>query len=245
MGLKTNKGREMPTYYPVFLDLHGKRCVIIGGGRLAENKIAKLLESGAKITLISPKINTGLKTALKQGWFEWLEREYQSGDLAGAFLGIAATNVRHVNERIFQDAEELGILLNVVDEPSQCTFIAPSIINRGPVTVAISTGGASPALARKMRQTLSDSPALEWADMAGVLSLARKQVKKQGAVIDPQRWQCCMTSDLLDMVQDGREEEALSRLLAKLLDANAPNHCAKVEQCQPSGCGRKPAELAV
>jgi precorrin-2 dehydrogenase/sirohydrochlorin ferrochelatase len=234
----------MPTYYPVFLDLHEKRCVIIGGGTLAESKIAKLLESGAKITVVSPKINDGLKTALKQGSFEWLEREYQTGDLAGAFLGIAATNVRPVNDRIFQDAEELGILLNVVDEPHQCSFIAPSIVNRGPVTVAISTGGASPALARKLRETLNDSPDLAWADMASILSRARKQVKKQGATIDPQRWQCCITPDLLAMTQEGREEEALSALLAKLLGDSGPNLCDTLAQCQPTGCGRKPSECA-
>lgn len=234
----------MPTYYPVFLDLHNKRCVIIGGGTLAESKIAKLLDAGAKITVVSPNINAGIKTALKQGNLEWLEREYETGDLAGAFLGIAATNARPVNERIFQEAEESGILLNVVDEPSQCTFIAPSIVNRGPVTVAISTGGTSPALARKLRETLSASPALEWADLAEVLSRARKQVKKQGAVIDPQRWQCCMTTDLLAMAQDGREEEALSALLAKLLDGSAPELCSSLEQCLPSGCGHKLGECA-
>lgn len=234
----------MPTYYPVFLDLHQKRCVIIGGGKLAESKIDKLLEAGAKITVVSPKINAGIKTALERGDLEWLEREYHTGDLAGAFLGIAATNMRSVNQRIFQEAEDLGILLNVVDDPSQCTFIAPSIVNRGPVTVAISTGGASPALARKLRETLSDSPALQWADMAGVLSRARKQVKKQGAVIDPQRWQCCITPDLLTMAQEGREEEAVSALLARLLDESAPNLCSSLERCQPSGCGRKPGECA-
>ena len=234
----------MPTYYPVFLDLHNKRCVIIGGCTLAESKIAKLLDAGAKITVVSPNINAGIKTALKQGNLEWLEREYETGDLAGAFLGIAATNARPVNERIFQEAEESGILLNVVDQPSQCTFIAPSIVNRGPVTVAISTGGASPALARKLRETLSESSALEWADLAGVLSRARKQVKKQGAVIDPQRWQCCMTTDLLAMAQDDREEEALSALLANLLDESAPKLCSSLEKCQPSGCGRKPSECA-
>ncbi len=211
---------------------------------MAESKIAKLLESGAKITVVSPKINDGLKTALKQGSFEWLEREYQTGDLAGAFLGIAATNVRPVNDRIFQDAEELGILLNVVDEPHQCSFIAPSIVNRGPVTVAISTGGASPALARKLRETLNDSPDLAWADMASILSRARKQVKKQGATIDPQRWQCCITPDLLAMTQEGREEEALSALLAKLLGDSGPNLCDTLAQCQPTGCGRKPSECA-
>ena len=160
------------------------------------------------------------------------------------FLGIAATNARTVNEQIFQEAEKAGILLNVVDEPHQCSFIAPSIVSRGPVTVAISTGGTSPALARKLRETLSDSPALEWADMAGVLSQARKQVKKQGAVIDPQRWQCCMTPDLLAMAQDGQEEEALSSLLVKLLDDSSPNLCFTLDKCQTTGCGRKLGECA-
>ena len=185
----------MPTYYPVFLDLENKNCVIIGGGTLAEGKIAKLLESGAKITVISPEINAGIRGALQQGKLEWKAQEYQLGDLAGAFLGIAATNVRSVNDLIFQEAEDLGVLLNVVDKPEQCSFIHPSIVTRGPVTLAISTGGASPALARKLRETLNVSSALDWADLAGVLSRARKQVKNRGVVIDPQRWQCCLTPE--------------------------------------------------
>lgn len=230
----------MTTYYPVFLDLKGKRCVIFGGGALAESKIAKLRDSGAKITVVSPQVTPGIEAAAQQGELDWQAREYQGGDLAGAFLGIAATNVRSVNQLIYQEAEDLSVLLNVVDEPSQCTFIAPSIVNRGPVTVAISTGGASPALARKLRESIGAGQALEWADLAGVLSKARKHVKKQGAVIDPQRWQCCMTSELLEMAQHGREEEALSTLLNNLLDGAAPNLCPSVDRCQPETCRRSP-----
>ena len=234
----------MTTFYPVFLNLNGRRCVVVGGGQIAEGKVLKLLDSGAKITVISPDATQGLRNAADRGDVELKLRKYQAGDLEGAFLVIAATNDRPVNQEIFEEAESLGVLLNAVDDPARCSFIAPSIVERGPVTLAISTGGASPALARKLRETLSDSPALEWADLAGVLSRARKQVKKQGAVIDPQRWQCSMTPDLLALAQDGREEEALSTLLAKLLDESAPNLCSSLERCQPSSCGRKPGECA-
>ena len=232
----------MPTYYPVFLDLKGRPCVIFGGGPLAEGKISKLQDAGARITVVSPKVTAGIHAAAQQGQIQWQAREYQSGDLRGAFLGIAATNVRSVNQCIFQEAEELGVLLNVVDEPSQCTFIAPSIVNRGPVTVAISTGGASPALARKLRESLTDSPALQWADLAGILSQARKQVKMQGVRVDPQRWQCCMTPELLEMAQGGREEEALRELLRNLLDGTSPHLCPSVDRCRPEACRRELVE---
>ena len=235
----------MPPYYPVFLDLTGKKCVVFGGGPVAESKISKLQDAGARVTVISPELTLGIRAAVQRGQLEWHSREYQAGDLAGSYLGIAATDVRAVNQCIFNEAEELGILLNVVDHPSQCTFIAPSVINRGPVTVAISTGGASPALARKLRETLTASQVLEWADLAEIMSRARKQVKKQGAAIDPQRWQCCLTEDLLVLAQQGREEEALAALLSNLLDEDNPRLCPKVERCQPQGCRRRPEDAVV
>ena len=228
----------MSAYYPAFLNIEGKRCVVIGGGAVAEGKIAKLRDAGAKITVVSPQVTDGIQTAVQQGHLEWQARKYQTGDLEGAFLGIATTDVRSVNEAISQEAEDLGVLLNVVDQPDQCSFIAPSIVNRGPVTVAISTGGASPALARKFREELTASRVLDWADLAGIMSQARKQIKKRGLALDPQRWQCCLTPDLLQLAQEGREEEALNSLLSSLVGDNAPNLCSEVERCQPGGCRR-------
>ena len=195
----------MPAYYPVFLNLEGKRCVIIGGGTIAEGKISKLKETGAQVTIISPDATPAIQKTAKKGVVEWTARKYQTGDLEGAFLGIAATDVRQVNQQIFQEAEELGVVLNVVDDAELCAFIAPSIVERGPVTVAISTGGASPALARKLREAIAEAPALEWADLANVLSKARKQIKKRGVAVDPQRWQCCLTPDLLSLAQAGKD----------------------------------------
>lgn len=226
----------MPAYYPVFLNLAGKRCIVFGGGAVAEGKIPNLLDAGACVTVISPAATQGIQESAQRGELQWQARAYQPGDLEGVFLGIAATDVREVNQEIFREAEQLGVILNVVDNPRLCTFIAPSILKRGPVTLAISTGGASPALARKLREALSTDPVLEWADLAGVLSRARVEVKKRQAVIDRDRWQCCITEEVLRLAQAGREDEAVDLLLSSMLDGSTPALCPEVSQCRPSGC---------
>ena len=231
----------MPDYYPVFLNLAGKRCVIIGGGTIAQGKIGGLLQAGCQITVISPDATPGIRQAAQRGDVTWLERTYQPGDLEGAFIGVAATNVWHVNREIYEEAERLGVLLNVVDDPDLCSFIAPSVVKREPVTLAISTGGASPALARKLRETLAHAGALEWADLADVLAQARRIVKEKRVVIDPERWQCCITRSLLEMVQEGRSAEALDLLLAQLQDPEMPGMCDNLAKCQPRSCQARQA----
>ncbi|MDE2939394.1 MAG: bifunctional precorrin-2 dehydrogenase/sirohydrochlorin ferrochelatase [Chloroflexota bacterium] len=226
----------MPDYYPVFLNLADKRCVIIGGGTIAQGKIGGLLQAGCRITVISPDATPGIRQAAQRGDVTWLERTYQPGDLEGAFIGVAATNVWHVNREIYEEAERLGVLLNVVDDPDLCSFIAPSVVKREPVTLAISTGGASPALARKLRETLVHAEALEWADLADVLAQARRIIKEKRVVIDPERWQCCITRGLLEMVQEGRSNEALDLLLAQLQDPEIPGMCDNLAKCQPRSC---------
>ena len=151
----------MTNFYPVFLNLTGRRCVIIGGGQIATGKISKLLDSGANIIVISPDVTEEIRNLSDNGFTELYLRKYQVGDIDGAFLVIAATNDRVVNQKIFEDAEKSGVLLNAVDDMPHCSFIAPSVVERGSVTVAISTGGASPALARKLRETLENSGDLE------------------------------------------------------------------------------------
>ena len=233
----------MPDYYPVYLNLAGKRCVIIGGGTIAQGKIGGLKQAGCHITVISPDATPGIRQAAQRGDVVWLERTYRPGDLEGAFIGVAATNVWHVNREIYEEAERLGVLLNVVDDPDLCSFIAPSIVKREPVTLAISTGGASPALARKLRETLADAEALEWADLADVLTQARRIIKEQRIVIDPERWQCCITRDLLAMAQDGRSQEALDWLLGQLLNPETPGMCGDLAQCQTRTCPARQAGL--
>ena len=210
----------MTAYYPVYLNLRGRRCVIVGGGAVAEGKIGRLLDSGAEICVVSPDATPGIRRFVADGVVLWEQRKYEHGDLEGAFIAIAATNVREVNRRIFEEAEERGVMLNAVDDPPNCSFIAPSIVQRGPVTLAISTGGVSPALARKLRESLQASDDLAWADLSGVMATTRACLREMGmlASINPERWQSCITPQLLAMAQEGREEEAVEMLLAGLLN---------------------------
>ena len=226
----------MTTFYPVFLNLTGRRCVIIGGGQVAEGKISKLLDSGAKIIVISPDATQGIRDYADSGQIEYNLRKYQEGDLNGAFLVVAATNDRVVNQEIFEEAEKSGILLNAVDDMPRCSFIAPSIVEKGPITVAISTGGASPALARKLREKLEVSPALDWADATNMLSHARQIIKDKQIALDPQRWQCCMTDELLTLIQAGHEDEALEILMNRLLGNVSDDKCSNVAECVSGGC---------
>ena len=215
----------MTSYYPVYLNLRGRRCVIIGGGTVAEGKIARLLESGADICVVSPDATAGIRQFVADGAVRWEQRKYRAGDLEGAFIAIAATNVREVNRRIFEEANERGVMLNAVDDPPNCSFIAPSIVQRGPVTLAISTGGVSPALARKLRESLQASDDVAWADLASVMAATRACLRELGMLtaVDPDRWQSCITPQLLAMAQEGKEAEAVEALLSGLLKQDTPD----------------------
>ena len=206
----------MSSYYPVFLDLTERSCVVIGGGQVAEGKVRQLLENDCRITLISPEATDVLREWAQQGKITWHEREYQAGDLKDAFLAIAATNRAQVNRGIAREAEAERTLLNVVDDPPLCVFIAPSVVRRGQVTLAISTSGASPALARKLREALEKSELLDYADLAPLLSRAREEVKARGLQIPPERWQQHINMELVQMVREGREADALKTLLSGL-----------------------------
>lgn len=139
-------------YYPVFLDLSGRRCLVIGGGRIARDKIRGLLEAGAGITVISPGLLPVLEQEVRAGRLLWEQRPYLRGDLSGAFLAIAATGDPAVNLEVFQEATESGCLINTVDRPDLCSYITPSVLRRGDLTVAISTHGIAPALAALIRR---------------------------------------------------------------------------------------------
>ena len=208
----------MPPYYPVYLDLRDKRCVVIGGGGVAERKVQGLLECDASVTVISPMVTAGIGERAAAGDLRWEAREYAGGDLKGVHLAIAATDQQQVNLDIAQEAAREKVILNVVDNPPLCTFIAPAVVRRGEVTVALSTGGASPALARKMRESLEASDILEYAHLAEVLSSARKELKRRAVQVHPDRWQECIDGALVSLVKAGKSEEALDRLMSQLTE---------------------------
>ena len=212
----------MPRYYPVFIDVTERTCVVIGGGTIGQEKVEKLLESDAEVLVISPVVNQKVRDMADAGQVTWEQREYKPGDLAGAFIAIAATDDNTVNRQIAAEAQERNVLLNVVDVTHLCTFIAPSVARRGEVTIATSTGGASPALARTFREKLTGSRILEYADLAPVLASARAELREASLVVKPDHWQTQITEELLDMVQAGQTDEARKMLMDGLMEGASP-----------------------
>ena len=212
----------MPRYYPVFIDVKGRRCVVIGGGNIGQEKVEKLLDCAADVVVISPQVNAPVRQKAEAQEVTWVERPYRSGDLEAAFIAIAATDDNDVNKQIAAEARERNVLLNVVDVTHLCTFIAPSVATRGEVTIATSTGGASPALARTFREKLSVSRILEYADLAPLLSDARLDLRRRGVKVAPDHWQTQITEELLDLVQAGDTGEARRVLMDGLLAEATP-----------------------
>lgn len=203
-------------YYPVFLNMQGQLCVVIGGGEIAERKVQALLEAGSVVTLIAPECTDGLVAMTSDSSVTWHQRTYESGDLEGAFIAIAATDDRAVNEAVTKEATERNTPLNVVDVTDLCTFIAPSVIRRGPVTLAISTGGMGPALARKLRQELERNEALAFADMAEIVADVRAELKARKLTVDPEGWQAALNTEVLGLYQSGQLTQARERMIELL-----------------------------
>lgn len=160
-------------YYPVFLNLQGRECVVVGGGRVAERKVQGLLRAGALVKVISPQLTKKLAKLKEQGQIVCSLREFRSTDLKNAYLAIAATNDHSINEKIYQQADAQKIPVNVVDDPKHSSFIVPSLVKRGDIILAISTSGKSPALARFLRQKLEKDLGSEYSYLAKFLGALR------------------------------------------------------------------------
>ena len=196
--------------------------MVVGGGDLGEEKVLKLLECDASVVVVSSEVTDRVRKLAEDGAVEWIRRDYEYGDLERAFIAISNTGDPDMDNKIYEEAEERNVILNVVDVTRLCTFIAPSVARRGEVTVATSTGGASPALARTFREKLESSRILEYADLAPILSKARTELRKNGLGAPPDHWQTCITEELLDMVQAGRSDRAFHILMESLLVGSGP-----------------------
>lgn len=161
-----------PSYYPAFLNLAGKKTVVIGGGRVAERKILSLIKAHAKVKVISPYLTKRLEREKLKGKIKHVCRNYKKGDLTNAFLVITATDSLRINEKISHDAP---CLVNVVDMPDLCNFIVPSLVKRGHLQFAISTSGMSPAFAKSIRKELEDIYGLEFSEYLRLLKIIRKR----------------------------------------------------------------------
>ena len=162
--------------FPIFLKLTARPCIVIGAGHLAESKIESLRAANAAITVIAPHASESIREQAATGELTLLQRPYQQGDLAGFFLVVAATNDPAVNRAVFSEATSIGILCNAVDDPPFCDFYFPSVVRRGDLQIAISTAGASPALAQRLRKELNTQLPLDLGDWLTDLGNLRREV---------------------------------------------------------------------
>ena len=164
-------------FYVACLRLDGRRCVVVGGGDVGLEKVEGLLTCAAAVTLVAPEAHPELARLAAEGSIVWERREYRPSDLEGAFLVIAATAVSEVNIAVYEDAEARAMLVNVVDVPPLCNFILPAIVRSGPLAIAISTAGASPALAKRMKREISELFGEHYAQLALLLNEVRGWAK--------------------------------------------------------------------
>jgi precorrin-2 dehydrogenase/sirohydrochlorin ferrochelatase len=162
--------------FPIFLKLTGRPCIVIGAGHLAESKIASLRAADAAVTVIAPEAGAVIAEQAAEGELKLLRRAYQPGDLAGAFLVVAATDDPAVNRAVFAEATATGVLCNAVDDPPFCDFYFPSVVRRGELQIAISTAGKSPALAQQLRRDLNEQLPLDLGDWLDDLGNLRREV---------------------------------------------------------------------
>jgi precorrin-2 dehydrogenase/sirohydrochlorin ferrochelatase len=204
------------TYYPVFLRVAGRPCAVIGGGEVAERKARALLAAGAHVTVISPQVTPELARLAGANRLAHRPRAYARGDLDGCRLAIAATDDPAAQAAIAADAEAAGVLLNVVDQPAHCTFIAPSVVVRGDLVVAVSSGGASPALTRYVREEIERVLGPEYESAAALLGRVRALLRERAvpSAERQRRLRGLVNGQLLASLR-ARDASAVDRLLAE------------------------------
>src|SRR5579859_1245022 len=170
----------MPNYYPIMLDVRGRRSLVIGGDRIAAEKATALLASGALVTIMRPAFGPEVLALHEQQKVELRQKAYERGDLQGAFVVVAATNDPQLIEAIWSEAQECGKLINIVDVPARCNFIVPSILRRDQLTIAVSTEGASPSLAKRIRQRLESLFPPAYGAYLRLAAIAREHMRGQG-----------------------------------------------------------------
>ena len=203
-------------YYPVFLEMKDRRCVVIGGGAVAERKVEGLVAAGANVTVISPGMTDGLKELLKQGAIRHVAREYQAGDRAGYDLFFVATDNSEINAAVFSEARSLRIWVNSADDPDHCDFILPAVIRRGDLTVAVSTGGASPAVTRVIREELDEYFTADYARFVQIAGEVRIELREKSLSPTASAWNRALQGDFRCLIKEGRSVQAKELLLETL-----------------------------
>lgn len=222
------------SYYPIFVDLEGRKVVVVGGGSVAQRKIESVLECGADIHVISRELTPGLQHLIDHGKIRFVGPEFDDRSLQGAFLVIASTDDPLLNRRISRSAKEKNILVNAVDQPSDCTFIVPSVVRRGDLVIAASTSGKSPALAMKIRKTLTGRFGEEYGAFLEMMGRLRKEVLQQGLPQEENSriFHELVDSSILDALREKNYEKIssiLSRILARPVSPGDVIHYLEAE----------------
>jgi siroheme synthase-like protein len=214
------------SYYPVYLDLTGRPTVVVGGSALAEEKVRGLLAVEARVTVIAPRVTAGLAELAARDELRHLARSFAAGDLAGAVLAIVAEGEPALREAIHQEAIVGNILLNTVDDLPHCGWIAPSIVRRGDLTIAISTAGKAPALAVRLRQRLEREIGEEHARFLEMAAAVRVPLAERQPDFERRRdlWYRLVDSDVLELLRQGEQERARGRFgeILGVLPGEAP-----------------------
>lgn len=206
-------------FYPVFLDIEGRRVLVVGGGPVGTEKIEKLVEHGARVRVVAPTITPEIREMIAAGdILEYHARPYHPDDLDGCFLVIAATNLDAINRMVWQDAEARGMVCNIVDVPPLCNFIVPSIVRRGELAIAVSTGGASPVVAKNIRRDLEERYGEEWENLVALMRDLRDDLKMRYLDMPSRRdaMERLMATDILQRLAE-KDDEGVRRLVNETL----------------------------
>jgi len=206
-------------YYPINLDVRGKPCVVVGGGRVAERKVERLLAAGADVTVIAPELTPRLARWAEVDLIEHEATAYDEDSLEGAFLVIGATDDEAVNAQVRSDCDEHHALCNIVDDPEKCSFTLPALVERGELVIAVSTGGLSPAVAKRVRLELEKAYGQEYADFVALMGAVRDRLLYSGNGATEgarEKFERLAASDLPLLLKDG-DNAAADALLAQVL----------------------------
>ncbi|SHO49713.1 precorrin-2 dehydrogenase/sirohydrochlorin ferrochelatase family protein [Desulfopila aestuarii] len=205
--------------YPVNLQIAGKLCLVIGGGKVGLRKIRTLLSCGARVMVISPEVVEGIALLVTKGEIELQQRGYREGDLAGAFLAFAVTNNRRIQDQVATEARKNGVFLNIADEPTRCDFQVPAQVRRGELLLTVSTGGASPALAKLIREQLEEQFDGEYGKVISLFARIRDVIvdRPGNSEVNRVMFQRLLQAGLVDLVRGSKWE-----LVAALLRSELP-----------------------
>lgn len=204
----------MSRRYTISLDLFQKDCLVVGGGQVAERKVRSLLECGARVKVISPEITPGLGKLAAEGLILYREGFYQDSDLTGVFLVIGATDSEEVNRRVADDCAARNLVVNIVDDPGKGNFFVPAVVRRGALTIAVSTEGKSPMLARKIREELERAYGPQFSEFLELLGQLRERVVNNETSEQKKRnlLEELVSEEILDLLKEGRLELVKERL---------------------------------